>query len=265
MALNLNYSLDALCPVAHRQTFVLKPKLDRHKGINMKYLSLALVAASAVMASSAAFAADADAVNPAYLVDGSGRVVHNAVGECWRTGSWSASLATPPCDPGPASASVATVVAQAPSDAEVAPRAAVVPAAVVMAPQKFSLSGNALFGFDKSSLRPESRTLLDKLASKLDGVTSERVTVTGYTDRIGSAEYNQQLSERRAMAVKDYLVSKDLSADRIDAKGMGKAQPVTTATDCVGKKVTAALITCLQPDRRVDVEITGTQPDAVKN
>jgi OOP family OmpA-OmpF porin len=84
------------------------------------------------------------------------------------------------------------------------------------------------------------------------------ILAIGHTDRIGSVKYNQKLSVKRAEAVKQYLVDKGIAANRIYAEGKGKSQPVTKAGDCKGK-VTSALIACLQPDRRVDVEVTGTK------
>ncbi|HEV7823097.1 MAG TPA: OmpA family protein, partial [Burkholderiales bacterium] len=64
--------------------------------------------------------------------------------------------------------------------------------------------------------------------------------------------------ERRADTVKNYLLSKDVLANRIDAQGKGETQPVTKAGDCTGKK-TAKVVACLQPDRRVDIEMTGAK------
>lgn len=92
------------------------------------------------------------------------------------------------------------------------------------------------------------------------------VVVLGYTDRIGSEQYNQKLSEQRAQSVVDYLVSKGIPADKISARGMGKADPVTGST-CDNVKARAALIDCLAPDRRVEIEVKGikdvvTQPQA---
>ena len=230
----------------------------------MKTLSLTLVAAVICSMPALVLAADGVAQNPAYVVDGSSSNVKNASGECWRTGEWTPALATAPCDA--VIAPVAVVVAPAPmvatpvSEPKVAP--APVPApVVVMVPvtQKISFSGDALFGFDKSVLRPESRELLDGLARQLTGTTSDSITVTGNTDRIGSSKYNQKLSEQRAVAVKDYLVSKNVQATSIVAKGVGETQPVTKLADCKGNKANAKLIACLQPDRRVDVEMTGTK------
>ena len=76
--------------------------------------------------------------------------------------------------------------------------------------------------------------------------------------RIGRTDYNQSLSERRAVAVKDYLVSRNVLASRIEADGKGETQPVTKAADCAGR-TSPKVIACLQPDRRVDVEMQGTK------
>jgi OOP family OmpA-OmpF porin len=78
----------------------------------------------------------------------------------------------------------------------------------------------------------------------------ENVLIVGYTDHIGSGKYNQKLSERRAGAVKKYLVGKGVKADRLTAEGRGEANPIAA---CEGKK-NAALITCLAPNRRVEIE-----------
>jgi OOP family OmpA-OmpF porin len=134
----------------------------------------------------------------------------------------------------------------------------VAPALVKPLPQKISFSGDALFAFDKSALKPEGKVMLDGLVSQLDGAAYDHIVATGHTDRFGSNAYNQKLSERRARAVKDYLVSKNVQASRIEAAGKGETQPVTRAGDCRGAKSTK-VVACLQPDRRVDVEMNGTK------
>lgn len=116
--------------------------------------------------------------------------------------------------------------------------------------EKIVLSSTELFAFDKSELRMP-QTKLDEIAQLLNNNTqTNHVVITGYTDRIGSRAYNQKLSERRANAVRDYLVSKGVSADRLFPEGKGEDNPLVTCTE-KGRK---ALIVCLEPNRRVEVE-----------
>jgi OOP family OmpA-OmpF porin len=81
------------------------------------------------------------------------------------------------------------------------------------------------------------------------------VLVTGHTDRIGTQRYNQRLSERRADAVRDYLVSRGVPRDKIETLGMGKTQPVPGVV--CNQKALKALIACLAPNRRVEIEVKG--------
>ena len=126
-------------------------------------------------------------------------------------------------------------------------------------PVKISLSADSLFDFNSSILKPAGKTDLDKLARDLTALDYNLITVTGHTDRIGAAKYNQKLSERRAQTVRDYLVNTaHIPGAKIMATGVDGSQPVTRDDQC---KMTAkaALIVCLQPDRRVEVEVTGTK------
>jgi len=117
--------------------------------------------------------------------------------------------------------------------------------------EKVTLSASELFDFDSAKLKSD-QPKLDDVANVLNHRSDvDNVQVTGYTDRIGATKYNQKLSERRAEAVKDYLVSKGIAADRITAVGKGKADPVVT---CDGIKKRKELIECLAPNRRVEVE-----------
>ena len=84
------------------------------------------------------------------------------------------------------------------------------------------------------------------------------IIAVGHTDRFGSDAYNQKLSEKRAAAVKAYLVSKGIEANRIYTEGKGKKNPVTKPDQCPGPK-SKKTIACLQPDRRVDIELIGTK------
>ncbi len=133
---------------------------------------------------------------------------------------------------------------------------------VIPITRTISFSDEVLFAFDKSVLKPEGKIMLDGLVKELNDTTTTMITyddisVTGHTDRIGSSEYNQKLSERRAQTVRDYLISSNIRTNRINAVGRGEMEPVTYAGDCRG--TTANVIACLQPDRRVDIKMTGTQ------
>jgi OmpA-OmpF porin, OOP family len=136
------------------------------------------------------------------------------------------------------------------------------PPVVVVAPvpRRVSFSADSLFAFDKSMVRPEGKMALDTFAGELKGTNYDVISVEGHTDRLGTAAYNQKLSAERADAVKSYLVSSGgVDSTKISATAKGETQPVTQADDCKGNKATAKLIACLQPDRRVVVEVTGTR------
>ncbi len=199
--------------------------------------------------------------NQGYLVDQNFNVVTSGTGLCWRTSDWTparaaAAEAVRLCDPdlAPKSATAPAPVAKpAPK-----PAPAPAPAPAKLLPQKINFSADALFDFDKSDVKPEGKAMLDDLTRVLQGAKYEVILAIGHTDRIGSAAYNQKLSVRRAEAVKKYLVGKGIEPNRIYVEGKGETQPLTKPADCRGKKG-KALIACLQPDRRVDVEVSGTK------
>lgn len=125
-------------------------------------------------------------------------------------------------------------------------------------PQKVEYSTDAFFDFDKATLRPEGRAALDELVQELGEVKYGSIRVVGHTDRLGGEEYNQTLSERRAAAVKEYLTRKSIPAEQIETMGKGKSEPTTQTSSCMGPK-NDRLVKCLQPDRRVDIEVAGTK------
>jgi OOP family OmpA-OmpF porin len=119
-------------------------------------------------------------------------------------------------------------------------------------------SADSLFTFDKAVVRPDGKMALDTFARELQGTRYSKISVEGNTDRLGSEAYNQKLSQERADAVKAYLTtSAGIDSTKITSVGRGESNPVTKPEDCKGTKANAALIACLQPDRRVDVEVTG--------
>lgn len=177
-----------------------------------------------------------------------GRPGHDTL--CWRTGYWTPAQAIAECDPDLVKKEAAPVAAAAtPKPAAATPK----PAA-----EKITLSADALFDFDKAVLRPEGKAKLDEFSDKAKQIKLEVIIAVGHADRFGSDKYNQKLSERRAAAVKDYLVSKGIDTNRVYTEGKGKAQPKTKPEDCKGPK-SKKVVACLQPDRRVDIEVIGTK------
>jgi OOP family OmpA-OmpF porin len=174
---------------------------------------------------------------------------------CWRMGYWTPQMAIIECDPD----LVPKPVPPPPPPAAAPPPPPPPPPAPPPPPQvqKITLASKALFDFDKAILKPEGKAAIDsEIISKLSSVQKlELVLVTGHTDRIGSQQYNQKLSERRADAVRDYLVSRGVPRDRIETLGMGKTQPVPGVV--CDQKALKALIACLAPNRRVEVEVKG--------
>lgn len=225
----------------------------------MKPMTRYVLAAFAATALIPATVLAEDSKNQGYLVDTRGNIATSGTGLCWRDSEWTPARAVEPCDPSnkpvaAAPAPKAVVVAAATPTPAPAPA----PAAAQPFAQKMSFSADALFAFDKSVLKPEGRRTLDELVAQLKGGTYDAILATGHADRFGSARYNQKLSENRANAVKNYLVSKGIPADRIKAEGRGETQPVTKPGECKGAK-SAKVIACLQPDRRVDVEMRGSK------
>jgi OOP family OmpA-OmpF porin len=199
--------------------------------------------------------AQAQAVDRVYAIDSRGEVVIDPYGLCWRTSFWTpAAAAKDPagsiCDKDLVPKAAAPVAAAAP-----APKAA--PAAAPVQ-QKQTIAADALFDFNKATLRPEGKAKLDGVVAASNSLVLEVVIAVGHADRIGGDAYNQKLSEKRAASVKDYLVSKGIQANRVYTEGKGSKQPVTKPGDCKGPK-SPKVIQCLQPDRRVDIEIIGTK------
>jgi OOP family OmpA-OmpF porin len=128
--------------------------------------------------------------------------------------------------------------------------------------EKVTFAADVLFDFDKADLKAEGRSKLDDLAGKVKGVNLEVVIAIGYADRIGSAAYNQRLSVRRAEAIKKYLVSRGVDANRVYTEGKGESNPVTGAKcQNMGRdhRSNKKLVECLAPDRRTEIEVIGTK------
>ena len=217
------------------------------------------VSGAALAVSLAGFAGAAMAV-PGYVTFGPNNAVVNAAGQCWKTSDWTPDKAVAPCDPVPQAATAAAVVAVTPPPAP-APVAAA-PLAPPPVIEKVAIATDVLFEFDSATLLPGGMKRLDEVANSAQGAEVDRVAVVGHADRIGSEGYNQQLSEKRAEAVKTYLAQKGADEQRIEAEGRGKSEPLT-GDECskLGppRKSNSKLVACLQPDRRVDIELLGSR------
>ena len=221
------------------------------KILGASILALSAVAAEPVLAQT----------GEAYWKNPSGQIWKNSTGLCWRAGYWTPAMAITECDPdlvpkpAPAPAPPAAAPRAAPPPPP-APKPAAAPAAPKRCDAAVTLAADEVFTFGKTTLNPKALAKLDSdVVAKAQACGKlELILVSGHTDRLGSQQLNQKLSEKRAEAVKAYLVKKGLPADKIDTMGMGKTLPVKSCQDGKDRK---ALIACLAPNRRAVVEIKG--------
>jgi OOP family OmpA-OmpF porin len=124
--------------------------------------------------------------------------------------------------------------------------------------EKVVFDATVLFDSDKSALRPAGRDTLDEFVARIHGLDSRRIVAIGYADRMGSHDANQALSRQRVDAVKAYLVGKGIRAERVEASARGETRPTTSAGECKDAN-NAKNVACMQPDRHVFVEVSGTR------
>lgn len=216
----------------------------------MSTLTQVLMALAISAASTAAMAHTTDKNEnlSGYVVDGSGKIVKDPYGLCWRTGYFTAALAVEECDPDLIPKKVVEAPPAPAPTPEPAPAPVPAPAPKVVV-TKVSLEADAYFDFDKAVLKPAGQQRIDAEIAKLGEVDLNAVVAEGHTDATGPAAYNQKLSERRAQAVKAYMVSKGIPADRITIKGMGETAPVADNKTREGRA----------KNRRVEIEFNATQ------
>jgi len=247
----------------------------------MKSKSLVnLVAVSALVCSGYALAQKVDPNNPGYVISAGGTVIVKSGNNlCWHTGSFTPANAIAGCDDDllPKAAPKAAPAAAAPTPAPAAaPAPAPAPAAAAPAPEskaapapepkaapapapapsakptseKVTYAADTFFDFDKSVIKPEGKTKLNELVDRVKGIALEVIIAVGHTDSIGSDNYNNRLSQRRADSVKAYLVSKGIEPNRIYTEGKGEKQPIADNKTREGRA----------KNRRVEVEVVGTRP-----
>lgn len=195
--------------------------------------------------------------NDGYLFDSRGAAAKSGAGLCWKTTRWTPAMASAECDP-------ELVKKPEPPKPAAQPAKPAEPAkpAAAPAPKKcdfaYTLQSDGTFAFGKGDLTAAAKSQLDKnVVAKLGACAQTNlILVTGHTDRIGTHQGNQKLSEKRAEAVKAYLVGKGAKADAIETMGAGKTQAVP-GVKCDDKLPRKKLAECLAPNRRVVIEVKG--------
>ena len=200
----------------------------------VQQISQAFLLLGLVIASGSGYSA------PGYVDSSEGSIVRTGSGDCLHTTRWSVANAIAECD--------AEIVAA---------RDKVEVAAVETVLNPVRLEADTLFEFDSDELSADGIRLLNDLVGNLtaSGLQEQTIRITGYADRIGEKGYNLKLSERRAVAVRDYLVSKGVASDYIETQGLGTANPVVACEDEHGE----ALVDCLAPNRRTEVEFSAVE------
>ena len=219
---------------------------------------------------------------PAFAYDSPSKVIRTTVvGDCVKTGFWDTNRWGTGSCPGAAPAEPVAVAAPAPAPRVIEPEPVQVqplrpepveePRALTPEPQPVAapppppppppvktttLAADTLFALNSFQLRPTAKAKLDEFAAELDQFDYRRIHITGHTDPTGAAQLNERLSRQRAEAVKRYLVTKGLPASKIVAEGMGSSMPMVTDKNC-SKLPRGQMVACFQPDRRVDIEVSG--------
>ena len=201
--------------------------------MNKTILNLAVIAGLGL--SIPAYAHEAGKANEAVVGDASGHCVSDGAGANVRTSSWSEDKGSVACG----------MAAAEPAPAAEAPAPA--PAAKPVS-ETTTLSAAALFDFDKDTIKADARPQLDAIADRVRGLESvESVSIVGHTDSVGSDAYNEDLSMRRANAVKNYLLDKGVDASVMNTSGMGESQPVADNGSREGRA----------QNRRVEITLKG--------
>ncbi|MCE7527627.1 outer membrane protein OmpA [Polynucleobacter sp. IMCC 30228] len=194
-----------------------------NKTVKLLLASVITISASSAMAQGKDNWANSDGTIPWKNSDGT---------LCWRDNNWTPASAMAKCDGWIAPKPPAPAPAAAPAVTQ----------------SKITLQADTLYDFDKSTLKPEGKATLDKIAADLSKIKLEVIIAVGNTDSIGTDAYNMALGQRRAQSVKDYLVSKGVDQSRIYTESKGKSNPVASNATAEGRA----------KNRRTDIEVVGT-------
>jgi OOP family OmpA-OmpF porin len=218
-------------------------------------LSLVIGASAASVFAQTTTDIQAKTPNSAYAQDARGVIVRDAYGLCWHTANWTPADAVTGCD-----GELAPPIAKptAPALAPITgPMTAMPEAELKRCDFVATLESDQTFLFNQATLSTAAKTrIANEILPKLTSCAKiDRIMVTGHTDRLGSEQYNQKLSEKRASSVATYLKSKGVSA-HIETIGAGKSQPIKV---CDGRLPHKKLVACLSPNRRVSIDLKGTE------
>lgn len=222
--------------------------MNKHK----QAFQAALALSSLLVATVAAFSAQA-AMSPGHVYDvGTGNVVRDGSRQCVRTTFWQKENAIKECNPElfPEPKVVAAPPPPPPPPVVAAPPPKPIPVVKPPRVERISLSGDAHFEFGKSELNPKGIAELEgDFKGKLKELQFESIVITGHTDNVGPAQFNQELSLRRAEAVKAFAISRGMDGSKIQTVGRGETNPIADNKTAEGRA----------QNRRVDVEIKGTR------
>ena len=198
--------------------------------------------AAGVLFASSAIAHEGGMANQSYVGDSSGQNVMDSSGDCVRTSSWNVEDMTVECG----------AVVEVVEEVVVVPPP---PPPPVVKYEKTTMSTTALFDFDSDVLKEEGKVSLHEVGDsiKAKGAKVVDIDIVGHTDSTGPADYNQGLSERRAQAVADYIISEDIDASIIDVSGDGESNPIANNDTREGRA----------ENRRVDINVGVEQPAAM--
>ena len=232
-----------------------------HASLKLTSLVTALILAGCASAPTSVSTAERE--KSAYLASSAG-TVRAGSGGCVRSGSWEPKYATEECD---AQIVAANKPAAPPEPIAAAPEAPVetagaatigaLPAEQTPAePVRVHVGADTHFGFNKTELTPEAKRKLDVIADRAREAREPNIRVVGYSDQLGAEDYNLALSQRRADAVRTYLVERGVADTMIEVDALGASDPIV---GCEGQQG-ATLIDCLQPNRRTEVEFSALEP-----